>query len=183
MKKLFIFALAVIACAITANAQYRYASGPIVGSLYGGSYKMYCSDNIVLQTDLYVGLHKVAGKMFFEDIDYGAVCGEKHWDFALNPNVMYQAPICDVKVGWLNYFAGAGVSAGLAMEYGGSYVFGKIGANAIAGIEYVFEGIPFSVSADFRPGYGYMIGVPLGIKSELHMFDWSIGIALRYYVK
>lgn len=41
----------------------------------------------------------------------------------------------------------------------------------------------FSVSADFRPGYGYMIGVPLGIKSELHMFDWSIGIALRYYVK
>lgn len=69
------------------------------------------------------------------------------------------------------------------MKYGGSYVYGKIGANAIAGIEYVFEGIPFSVSADFRPGHGYMIGVPLGIKSELHMFDWSIGIALRYYVK
>lgn len=182
MKKLFIFALAVIACAITANAQYRYALGPIVGSLYGGSYKMYCSENIVFQTDLYVGLHKIAGKVFLEEIDYGAIT-EGHWDFTLNPNVMYQAPICDVKVGWLNYFAGMGISGGIAMEYGYPYVYGKIGTNAIAGMEYVFEGIPFSISADFRPGYAYMVGVPLGIKTEVHMFDWSIGIALRYYVK
>lgn len=182
MKKLFIFALAVIACAITANAQYRYASGPIVGSLYGGSYKMYCSDNIVFQTDLYVGLHKIAGKVFLEEIDYGAIT-EGHWDFTLNPNVMYQAPICDVKVGWLNYFAGMGISGGIAMEYGYPYVYGKIGTNAIAGMEYVFEGIPFSISADFRPGYAYMVGVPLGIKTEVHMFDWSVGFALRYYVK
>ena len=182
MKKFFIIAIVAIACTITANAQYRYASGPIVGSLYGGSYKMYCSYNIVLQTDLYVGLHKVAGKVFLEGIDYGAVSGEKHWDFALNPNVMYQAPICDVKVGWLNYFAGMGISGGLAMEYDAP-VFGKIGTNAIAGIEYVFEGIPFSISADFRPGYAYMIGVPYGVKTEFHMFDWSVGFALRYYVK
>lgn len=182
MKKLFIFALAVIACAITANAQYRYASGPIVGSLYGGSYKMYCSENIVFQTDLYVGLHKIAGKVFLEEIDYGAIT-EGHWDFTLNPNVMYQAPICDVKVGWLNYFAGMGISGGIAMEYGYPYVYGKIGTNAIAGMEYVFEGIPFSISADFRPGYAYMVGVPLGIKTEVHMFDWSVGFALRYYVK
>lgn len=182
MKKLFIFALAVIACAITANAQYRYALGPIVGSLYGGSYKMYCSENIVFQTDLYVGLHKIAGKVFLEEIDYGAIT-EGHWDFTLNPNVMYQAPICDVKVGWLNYFAGMGISGGIAMEYGYPYVYGKIGTNAIAGMEYVFEGIPFSISADFRPGYAYMVGVPLGIKTEVHMFDWSVGFALRYYVK
>ena len=182
MKKLFIIAIAIIACTITANAQYRYASGPIVGSLYGGSYKMYCSEHIVLQTDLYVGLHNVVGNVFFEGIEYGRLV-EGHWDFALNPSIQYQAPICDVKVGWLNYFAGAGITGGLAMEYAGSYLYGKIGANAIAGIEYVFEGIPFSVSADFRPGYGYMIGVPLGIKTEMHMFDWSIGFALRYYVK
>lgn len=181
MKKWLIIAIAFIVCTITVNAQYRYASGPIIGSLYGGSYKMYCSKNIVLQTDLYVGLHNVAGKAIIDDINYGTLT-EKHWDFALNPNAMYQAPICDVKVGWLNYFVGAGLSGGLAMEYGYSYIFGKLGANAIAGIEYVFEGLPFSVSADFRPGYSYMIGAPLGIKTEMHMFDWGLGIAFRYYV-
>lgn len=183
MKKFFIIAIAAIVCTITANAQYRYASGPIIGSLYGGSYKMYCSDNIVLQTDLYVGLHKTAGKMVLEDIDFSTISGEKHWDFALNPNVMYQAPICDVKVGWLNYFAGVGLSGGLVKEFGYSYLYGKIGTNAIAGIEYVFEGIPFSIGVDFRPGYAYMIGVPLGLKTEYHMFDWSLGIALRYCIK
>lgn len=181
MKKLFIVVIAILSCSITANAQYRYASGAIVGSLYGGSYKMYCSEHIVFQTDLYVGLHKVAGKMFLEGIDYGRMT-ESHWDLVLNPAVMYQAPICDVKVGWLNYFAGVGLSGGLAMEYGYPYVYGKIGTNAIAGVEYVFEGIPISISADFRPGYGYMFGVPLGLKTELHMFDWSVGFALRYYI-
>ncbi|MGM9810787.1 MAG: hypothetical protein ACI30J_07970 [Paludibacteraceae bacterium] len=180
MKKLFLITFAM--CALSVSAQYRYATGPIIGSMYGGSYKMYCSDHIVLQTDLMVGLHAAPGSLYMDN-EYNSSFTEHYWDFVLNPNLMYQAPVADVKVGWLNYFVGAGISGGIAMEYGPSYIYGKVGGNAIAGIEYVFEGIPFAISADFRPGYSCILAKYYGIMMDMHMFDWGLGLAFRYYVR
>lgn len=182
MKKSLFLTFLFAMLAMSVSAQYRYASGAIVGSMYGGTYKMYCSDHIVMQQDLSINLHRAPGAMYQDTYFYDKLTA-RVWSLSYNPSLMYQAPIADVKVGWLNWFAGMGISGGIAFPYNSNTLMGIVGANAIAGIEYAFEGLPLAFSVDFRPGYSCMLRKISYTMANIHAFDWAFGVALRYYVQ
>ena len=189
-----------------------HSLGIVVGGLNGLSYKVLVKDNFAIQTDLAVGLFKTAY------LDVYSVEGEKEssatngsfWDFTLNPNCMYQKEVAN----GFSLYAGGGINIGLGkvMEVEGhpvnnSPVYGKIGVNAIVGMEYQFSNVPLALAFDFRPGYGcffrkekfsevgywepeeydwdlegYYWGNYSNSSATLsdHCFDWKLALALRY---
>ncbi len=188
MKKLFTLAFAI--CALSVSAQYKHSIGGIVGTIYGTSYKTFFSDHFALQADLGFGLHVNPGAAYVDGVYYGSSRNEGYWNFRVNPNLMYQAPIAQPESGVFSYFVGGGVQLGVALEYRSPVPMGCAGANAIAGIEWAFNRIPLVLSADFRPGYSCTFAnVNTGTywtklsTVSLHMFDWAIGLSARYYFK
>ncbi len=189
MKKLLTLAFAIIA--LSASAQYKHAVGPIVGTLYGVSYKTFLGEHFAIETDLGIGLHKNPGAIYV-DGDYDeSFTNEGYWDLVINPNFLYQAPIVNPSSGTLSYFAGGGVHLGMAMEYGLPQPLGSAGAKAMVGVEWTFNKIPLTLSFDFRPGYSCVFGnivyatwwKSATFFTTMHMFDWTIGISARYYIK
>lgn len=59
-----------------------------------------------------------------------------------------------------------------------NYSFGKIGVNAIGGVEYKFN-IPLTLQADLRPGFGLLFNKHFTI----NYFDWAICVGVRYTIK
>ena len=98
-----------------------------------------------------------------------------------NPNLMYEAP---TSAGGLHWFVGGGLSAGYGwtnFRYGDIYdyytrtFFGKVGVNAIGGIEYKFK-FPLTLQADIRPGFGMLFNRDY----HVHYFDWGVMVGARY---
>ncbi|MBR1877533.1 MAG: hypothetical protein IJ814_00860 [Paludibacteraceae bacterium] len=185
MKKLLTLAFAI--CALSVSAQYKHAVGPIVGTLYGGSYKTFFNDHLALQTDLGIGLHRNPGAGYVNGEYYRKFMNEGYWNLMVNPNLLYQAPIATPNSGTFSYYIGGGIHLGMAMEYSSPEPLGNAGANAMAGIEWSFNKIPLALSFDFRPGYSCVFGIEKYYSTSyiisLHMFDWAIGLSARYYFK
>ncbi len=183
MKK-FIFSALMCLSVLGLSAQdYQHSIGGMVGSMYGASYKgfVFGVEHLALQADLGVRLESTAAGT---TIKGAHVSGE--WDmftFELNPNVLYQNVIGVFDEGRVDWFAGGGLSIGLAHDlYSSTWIentdlptYGKFGFNAIAGAEIVFDA-PVNLSLDFRPGYG------LAFNDNYHasFFDWALVVSVRY---
>jgi hypothetical protein len=183
--KKFLLVVALVAAAASAQAQqpYKHSIGVSVGSLEGVSYKMFFTDQLALHADL--GFQMLAtrwGNKYFSNAEMSA------WTFVANPNIVYQDNITGWNWGGIGWFAGGGLSLGLAQFFGDENVetfggdigydntWGKWGINAIAGVELGLDDAPLAISLDFRPGYG-MAFVENGTVS---FFDWTIAASVRY---
>lgn len=83
---------------------------------------------------------------------------------------MYQNTIKDTRACSIQWFAGGGAITGFAFYWGNV----EFGINAIGGVEFLFNKIPFSLQIDARPGLGLS-------PDEGAFFDYAIGIGLRYF--
>lgn len=170
--KKFLLVVALVAAAASAQAQqpYKHSIGVSVGSLEGVSYKMFFTDQLALHADLgFQMLATVGGSD-------GYTNDLRFWTFVANPNVVYQDNITGWNWGGIGWFAGGGLSLGLAQGFSSSTTLGKWGINAIAGVELGLDDAPLAISLDFRPGYG-MAFVENG---SVSFFDWAIAASVRY---
>ena len=174
--KKFLLVVALVAAAASAQAQqpYKHSIGVSVGSLEGVSYKMFFTDQLALHADLgFQMLATVGGSD-------GYTNDLRFWTFVANPNVVYQDNITGWNWGGIGWFAGGGLSLGLAQGFtkvdGVNTTLGKWGINAIAGVELGLDDAPLAISLDFRPGYG-MAFVENG---SVSFFDWAIAASVRY---
>lgn len=174
MKKFIIFCLALLA-AVSINAQQREI-GVIAGGMNGLSYKRWFSYNVALQTDLAVGLTLAPMSAYYNGTKILAGASSQY-DFTLNPNLVYHI---DMPASFKLYLGG-GLNIGMVSDLKNANpnaIYGKAGVNALAGISYGFEGSPWVLAFDFRPGYGF------AFRNEnyphFHFFDWKLAAALRY---
>lgn len=170
--KKFLLVVALVAAAASAQAQqpYKHSIGVSVGSLEGVSYKMFFTDQLALHADLgFQMLATVGGSD-------GYTNDLRFWTFVANPNVVYQDNITGWNWGGIGWFAGGGLSLGLAQGFSSNTTLGKWGINAIAGVELGLDDAPLAISLDFRPGYG-MAFVENG---SVSFFDWAIAASVRY---
>lgn len=69
-------------------------------------------------------------------------------------------------------------------EKGKETIYGKVGVNAVVGMELNFSSAPLALSFDFRPGYGLGFWSKNSNKTTytdvMNFFDWSIAVGLRY---
>lgn len=169
--------------AVNAQAPYRHSIGVTGGNLNAFSYKTFFTDHLAFSIDAgYKWTHTVA--TYHEK---GTNYAFRHGGFfpttiEVNPNLMYEAP---TNAGGLHWFVGGGVSGGYswATSYDGyygyyKYYYGKIGVNAIGGVEYKFN-IPLTLQADFRPGFGLMFNKHY----DIHYFDWGVNVGVRYTIQ
>jgi len=203
MKKIIIFALALMGATSLMAGDYTHSIGAVVGGMNGFSYKGFITDNLAIQADLGVGLTATRGITQIETVKFDGEkdtekftekeCTYSIWDFVVNPNLVYQAPIGS----GFSLFAGGGISLGMgdmfAVEYKGKRhkidfdsddLMGKFGINAMLGAEYKFNGAPVVLGLDFRPGYGMGFDVDkegdATISTTTHYFDWKLALAVRY---
>ena len=171
--KLFFVGLFMITSVNVATAQsYKMGIGAVVGMMNGVSFKAFFSENFALKADLAykytIAATNVDGMHFYGGAN----------TFELNPNFIYQKNITSFGVGNLDWYAGGGVSIGMAFaHYGyvyGSAIAGKFGTNAIGGVELKFN-FPLAIDFDFRPGYGLTFRNGTG-----SYFDWAITASARY---
>ena len=172
---------------VMAQMPYKSSVGGVISSAMGVSFKTFLADHVVLQTDLL--------KKGVYGIGYEKGVGINYMNYSSleqNTNVMYQKKIKEIKKSDLFWFAGGGVSIGYVFAM--KHTCGKIGANAIVGLEFVFKKKPLSIQMDLRPGYGYLfydisysdpinIMPVLGGRFDWHHFDWMAGFTLRYTFK
>ena len=170
MKKIFTLALVAL---FSVSMMAQHEIGGIVGGLNGASYKYWLSSDLAIQTDLAVGLTAAYSGVYFK----GTKIAEgqmDHYDFMLNPNLAYHFQLpANFKL-----YVGGGVGIGLMGGFGGGGVMGKFGANALVGAAYHFNGLPLVMALDFRPGYG--LGFEDSSYPHYSMFDWKLGLAVRY---
>jgi len=174
MKKIMSLVL-VAMMGISAMAQ-QHEIGAVIGGLNGLSYKYWFNDNVAVQADLAVGL--TAAPVWGQGPVFGTVQGLLHlYDFTLNPNLAYHFPLTRR----MFLYTGGGLSLGMLSPLNNTNpnnILGKFGINALCGIEFQAKNAPVAVAFDFRPGYG--LGFTNSPTDFLHMFDWKLGLAVRY---
>ncbi|MEJ8758402.1 hypothetical protein WG947_15420 [Pontibacter sp. H259] len=143
-KALFLI-LPLITLSIHANAQkYRTAAGPRIESdRVGISIQQKVHERGTLEGIAALGEREYSGTLLYE------------WHF----------PILGER---FNYYLGAGAHVGNLKDHG---VF--TGADALLGIEYKVNGLPFLLSADIKPAF------------HLNHEDWvhlSSGVSIRYVI-
>ena len=167
---------------IMAQTPYKASIGgmfspflPVMG-VGGLSFKSFCTDHLVYQTDIYLKM------MITGDLDEAAAF---YTSYVVNANLIYQKKMKEQEKSNLFWFMGGGVSLGFTF-IGNA----KFGANAIMGIEYVFSQKPLSIQMDLRPGYGILFssfsrinGVWIPNDNPWHHFDWYMGVTFRYTFK
>jgi len=184
MKKLSVLLLALgFVCAVNAQAPYRHGIGVTAGNLNAFSYKTFFTNHLAFSVDAgYKWLFTSA--MYHEKGTNYAFRQNNFFPTTLevNPNLMYEAT---TNVGGLHWFVGGGLSGGYswATSYDGyygyyKYYYGKIGVNAIGGVEYKFN-IPLAVQVDFRPGFALMFNKHYNI----HYFDWGFNASVKYTIQ
>ncbi len=183
MKK-YIFAVLCFATLTLSAQDYTHSVGGSIGSLYGVSYKgfVFGIEHFGLQTDLDVRLESTAaGTMDFDNYN---TFEQNLYTFEFNPNLLYQNLIADFDEGHIDWYAGGGVSLGLAhdlysystaVEATDMPVYGKFGLNALLGVEVALEA-PVNIALDFRPGYG----VAFNDNYHFSFFDWALALSVRY---
>ena len=174
MKKIFTVIVASLMIATSASAQHEI--GAIVGGLNGASYKYWLNENMAIQADLAVGLTAAYAGVYYQGNNYGSGTFDMY-DFTINPNFLYhfQLPAN------LKFYAGGGFNFGLMSYIQNTYsggIMGKFGLNAVAGISYDFDAVPLVLALDFRPGYG--LGFQDANTAHYSLFDWKLGLAVRY---
>lgn len=142
--------------------------GAVIGNLNGFSYKRIGKKHFSFQLDLGLKFRTV---QYYNYNTYGSY-SESYTGAALdlNANFMYQNTIKDTRACSIQWFAGGGAITGFAFYWGNV----EFGINAIGGVEFLFNKIPFSLQIDARPGLGLS-------PDEGAFFDYAIGIGLRYF--
>ena len=186
MKKIILivsFLLCLPFMHISAQAPYKTSVGGMISPVFsaGVSSKTFFADHVAFQVDLMTkGIstwYIRRGEFYMPNavLDYSG--------YEQNTNIMYQKKIKDLKKSELFWFCGGGVNIG----YVGALhnTFGKLGVNAITGLEFVFNKMPLSIQIDLRPGYGLLYQFPRreGGGAKLRHFDWLVGFSLRYAFK
>jgi hypothetical protein len=183
MKRLSLFLVALgLVWAVNAQAPYRHSIGVTLGNMEAFSYKTFFTDHLAFSVDagykwtLSPATYKQKGTSFAWHDGLSWVTS-----IEANPNLMYEA---STNAGGLHWFVGGGLSAGYGwtnFTYGDIHdyhyrtFFGKMGVNAIGGIEYKFN-FPLTLQADFRPGFGLMFNRDYNV----HYFDWGVMVGARY---
>lgn len=172
MKKIFTLALVAL---FSMSMMAQHEIGGIVGGMNGASYKYWLTSDLAIQTDLAVGLTAAYAGTYYKGTNLlGTSYQMDHYDFMLNPNLAYHFQLpANFKL-----YVGGGVGLGLMGTFNGSGVIGKFGANAMVGAAYHFNGLPLVMALDFRPGYG--LGFDDASSPHISMFDWKLGLAVRY---
>lgn len=172
MKKFITLCVAMLA-AINISAQREI--GIVAGGLNGLSYKRWFSSNVAIQTDLAVGLTVAPYSGHFKGIKTHGT--QSQYDLTLNPNLVYHIDMPSS----FKLYLGGGLNIGMVSDLHNTNpnaIFGKAGANALAGLSYGFGNSPWVLAFDFRPGYGFAFrdeNAP-----HFHFFDWKLSAALRY---
>lgn len=174
MKRIYISLLLALMALPMLAGNYQHSIGLVLGSKEGLTYKGFLGSNTALVVDLAWQMDRTIGSYSA----YSDIYKLWYWDISVNPNLVYQKAFIEDSWGGFDWFAGAGVSLGLAQGFYSetAEVFGKFGVNAIAGLEAHFNA-PVAVSLDFRPGYA------LGFEDSsyvLNTFDWALALSLRY---
>ncbi len=171
-KQILLVALLFVAVAVQAQKPYKHSIGLSVGSFEGASYKVFLTNDVALQTDLGFRLLSTQGgnDSYSTAMDF--------WTFEVNPNALYQGSITGWNWGGVAWFAGGGISLGLARDFGSSGpTYGKWGFNAIGGAELGLDDAPLAFSLDFRPGYGMQFRSDY---KPISFFDWALVAGIRY---
>ena len=178
MRKSFLIVLFLVSgLSLQAQLPYRHSVGGVFCTTWGFSYKTFWAEKLSFSAD--VGCHIIrTGGEVWPDCTVSSII--------LNPNLMYETPVS----ARLYALVGGGVTLGYNWKYviwhiamqgitSDNYKYlgkgGKLGANVIAGLEYVFK-IPLAVQLDFRPGYGVFIKDNV----RWHHFDWNVCLSMRY---
>ena len=190
MKKISVILLSlVMGMMLTVNAQapYRHSIGATLGNMEAFSYKTFFTENFAFSVDAGVKWTVGAAHIYHRgNNNYPGYV----WPFTVevNPNFMYEAAAGPKGLHW---FVGGGVSAGYSRSaiYNSQYdaydarfsyhSFGKLGVNAIGGVEYKFN-IPLTLQADLRPGFGMLL---FNKYVTINYFDWAICVGVRYTIK
>ncbi len=187
-KTLLLTALLMVSTVFAFGQDKEIQLGGTVGTMYGLDLKVK-KGNFAFIADL--GVNLFSSPMRFSpsysvgsfEINKGNVDA---FTFEFNPNIAYQTELKTFSAVSLDLYAGGGISGGLIKgiayhnEWVGrvnlsdegeskDFIFGKIGVNAVVGIDINFNNVPLVLSFDFRPGYG------MGIKrTETVDFDFDI---------
>lgn len=182
MKKIssIILLIGLIWCA-NAQAPYHHSIGATLGNMNAVSYKTFFTDNIAFSVD--AGFKWTLTSATYHEKQTGFVWHEAMIPMTIevNPNVMYEG---STNVNGLHWLAGAGLSAGYAWstyhDTWGTYktYYGKLGVNAIGGVEYRFR-FPLTLQADFRPGFGLLFNNHYNVT----YFDWGLFVGARYIIQ
>ena len=184
MKKIsFIVLIMSLVVALNAQAPYRHSIGVTAGNMNAFSYKTFFTDHLAFSIDAgYKLTHTYATYHVKNSNTAYNINNFFPNTFEVNPNLMYEAP---TNAGGLHWFVGGGISGGYGWAnyydvwYGSyKYYYGKIGVNAIGGVEYKFN-IPLTLQADFRPGFGMMFNKHY----HINYFDWGVNFGVRYTIQ
>lgn len=173
LSRISLVAALLLVSVATASAQkpYKHSVGLSVGGFEGASYKVFLTNEVALQADFGFRLLSTRGG------SGGYLSAVSFYTFELNPNAVYQGSITGWNWGGVAWFAGGGMSLGLAHDFGTSGpTYGKWGFNAIGGAELGLDDAPLAFSLDFRPGYGLLFRDG----STLSFFDWALVAGIRY---
>lgn len=178
---------------------YMHSLGLVVGNINGISYKTFIKDHFAIELDL-AGFEMSLCSFrdyyeYYDNYNYQS----KYYEYIRTVSAM-SAPVLHLNFLYQGHFTkglygmvGGGINIGYSFTpelrkayrpymYNDPYAnweeFGKAGAGALLGLEYVFEK-PVALQFDFRPGYGILF-------SDLdyyNFFDWSLCLSVRYVFK
>ena len=161
MKKLVVIIITLLTLSATAIAQpravgARFAAGGWMGSEFSYQHNLNDAETQFLEVDL--GLERYDGFR---------LTGTWNWDI--------WHPVITASGDWILYL-GAGTTVGF-IDYDGEEHFGyMIGAVAQVGLEYRFESVPLSFSADIRPALAGCHGL-----YKYGTYGLLPNIGIRYY--
>ncbi len=161
MKKLFSLIVGAVLATISLNAKpYKVAIGIVAGLQEGVGLKVNPIERLTLLEELSYDFVPTAPVAYSGIIDHF--------------NVAYQhKPISGQGIDF-SWYAGGGMSIG----YVDAFNVGKIGFNAVGGIEANMSNAPIAFTFDFRPGYALLFDAT----GYANTFDWSLTLGVRYTI-
>jgi hypothetical protein len=157
--------------------------------LPGVTYKYSSSQHFSLETDLNPKI-LITGRLLSEKANHIIM-----YMIELSENFLYQQSFAEKNNISYQYLFGGGINGAIQPF---SPVVWKFGANAFAGIEFIFQDRPISLQVDIRPGYGLLLRSPKTIEAQHHYldlltpglqqnpqscFDWAINFSIRFHKK
>ena len=172
---------------------YKHSLGIVAGNINGISYKTFVKDHFAIELDLAGFEMSLCPIETYNSYYYGG--------YYYYRNVLAtSAPVLHLTLLYQGHFTkglygmvGGGINIGYSFTeelrspyqpymYNCPYCyweeFGKGGAGALLGLEYMFEK-PVAIQFDFRPGYGILFSD----LNDYHFFDWALCLSVRYVFK
>lgn len=174
---------------------YKHSLGIVAGNINGISYKTFVKDHFAIELDLAGFEMSLCPIEKYNNYYYG------YGGYSYYRNILAtSAPVLHLNLLYQGHFTkglygmvGGGLNIGYSFteELRSAYQpymydcwycyweeFGKAGAGALLGLEYVFEK-PVALQFDFRPGYGILFSD----LNAYHFFDWALCLSVRYIFK